>query len=486
MRGMLLSVVLLFSPAFSVAQGAIEADRFGEVLTVLAQCREAYYRLEDYRGTVLHTVQEADGGIREERIEIAFRKPGFMSFRWESGLYKGTALLARPGWNQGNLMLRLGEWFDFLTISVPATEMGEPFQPALRDMSDWLTALTALAQRPVTDRSLRMVEVQTVAPHLPEGKMRLSVPAFLIPFRDNTVSTYEFVIERGTGIPTELMLRGAGGEVRQHVTYTDLQVNVGLPTQLFMWEQTGEDPPLPPSGTAIDLRGFTQHWQRRYGEITDYRGTWIAETGHEDTAQRMQVAFKFRKPLDLYLQWESGQGRFQEALFRQGWNDGRVRVRRALWGIPVIGDIAPEDALTQWGDASFLTTFGIHHLVERLQEQLLRGWLRAELQTRFLGVQRHDGRPCYVLAFDFPTGPGREYASARIVTTWDIAERLLIQYESFETTEPAERLQERHEFLAVQINAALTDRDFDAANPDYGFLLFRRAPWIDRFLTGRD
>jgi hypothetical protein len=263
-------------------------------------------------------------------------------------------------------------------------------------------------------------------------------------------------------------------------------MNVGLPTQLFMWEQTGEDPLLPPSGAAIDLRGFTQHWQRRYGEITDYRGTWVAETGYEGTSLRMQAAFKFRKPLDLYLQWEPGWGRFQEALFRQGWNDGRVRVRRTLWGIPVIGDIAPEGAPTQWGDVSFLTAFGIHHLVERLQEQLLRGWLRAELQTRFLGVQRHDGRPCYVLAFDFPTGPGREYASARIVTTWDIAERLLVQYESFETTEHAERLQERHEFLAVRVNAALSDLDFDAANPAYGFLLFRHAPWIDRFLTGRD
>ena len=483
---MLLMVALLLAPATGFAQGVIEADRFGEVLKVLAQCREAYYRLEDYRGTVLHTVREAEGGTREERIEIVFRKPGFLSFRWDSGLYKGTALLARPGWNQGNLMLRLGEWFDFLTISVPATEMGEPFQPALRDMSDWLTALTALAQRPVTDRSLRMVEVQMVAPNLSEGKMRLSVPAFLIPFRDNTVATYEFVIERGTGIPTELMLRGAGGEVRQHVIYTDLQVNVGLPTQIFSWEQTGEDPALTPSGTTIDLRGFTQHWQRRYGEITDYRGTWIAETGDEGTAQRMQAAFKFRKPLDLYLQWESGRGRFQEALLRQGWNDGRVRVRRTVWGIPLIGDSAPDDTFTQGEEASLLTTFGIHRLIERLQEQLFRGWLRAELQTRFLGVQRHDGRSCYVVAFEFPTGPGREYAAARIVTTWDIAERLLVKYESFATTERDQRLQERHQFLAVQVNTALRDHDFEAANPAYGFLLFRRTPWIDRFLTGRD
>lgn len=479
-------LAFLCAPALGAAQGAGEADRLREVLTVLAQCREAYYRLEDYRGTVLHTVREANGDEREERMDIAFRKPGFLSLRWESGLHKGTTLLTRPGWNQGNLMLRLGEWFDFLTISVPATEMGEPFQPALRDMSDWLTALTALAQRPVTDRSLRMVAVQTAAPQLAEGKMRLSVPAFLIPFRDNTVATYEFVIERGTGIPTELLLRGTAGEVRQHVTYTDLQVNVGLPTQRFSWEQPGEDPPPTPRGTAIDLRGFTQHWQSRYGEITDYQGTWIVETGQAETAQPMQVAFKFRKPFDLYCRWGPGEGRFQEALMRQGWNGGRVRVRKTVWGMPVIGDLALEGNLTPWGEMSVLTEFGMHRLVARLQEQLLRGWLHAELQTRFLGVQGHEGRPCYVIAFDFPLGAGGADGSSRIVTKWDIAERLLVVYESFVKTESGERAQERHAFVALQVNAALTDHDFDAANPDYGFLLFRRAPWLDRFLTGRD
>ena len=163
-----------------------------------------------------------------------------------------------------------------------------------------------------------------------------------------------------------------------------------------------------------------------------------------------------------------------------------MRGRRAVWGIPLIGDFAPGGELAQWGKVSFLTEFGLHRLVDRLQDQVLRGWLRAELRTRFLGVQRHDGRPCYVIAFDFPAGPGRDYASARIVTTWDIAERLLVKYESFETSEQGERLQERHEFVAVRVNTALSDRDFDAANPDYGFLLFRHAPWVDRFLTGRD
>lgn len=484
MKNVLL-LVILFVPFLTPpeASGEMGVDRFGEVLKALAQCQEAYYRLEDYRGTLVHEVGEANGTTREEQIEVMFRKPGFFSLGWQSGPYKGTKLLVRPGWNQGNLLLRLGEWFDYVTVSMAATEIGEPFVPALRDLSEWLTALVALAQRPVTDRSLRMLTVDTVAPNLPEGKILLSVPAFLIPFRDNTVATFEFAIERGTGIPSELVLRGASGEVRQRLTYTDLQVNVGLPTQIFTWQHDNEELLPVQNGTTIDLRGFAQHWQHRYGEIADYTGTWRAEVRHAGASKRTQIIFKFRKPFDLYLQWEPVENGIQEALFRQGWNDNRVRVRTSFWGVPLIGDVAPKEELVQWEEHSVIAEFGIHRLVEHLQEQLLRGWLRGELQTRFLGVQSHDGRPCYVLAFDFTVGAGRDYSSARIVTTWDVVERLLVKYETFA---PDGQLHERQEFQGIQLNVALPDRDFDTANPTYGFLLFQSAPWLDRFLTGRD
>ncbi len=146
-----------------------------------------------------------------------------------------------------------------------------------------MTALTTLAQRPALDPSLKLLEVHLSDPTLEEGQVLLSVPAFLIPFRDNTVSTYEFVIERGTGVPVELVLRGAGGEVRQRLTYTDLQVNGGVSMQAFDREtDTNGFRPLPQAEADIDVRGFLQNWQRRYGEVTDYTGVWVAEERRSD------------------------------------------------------------------------------------------------------------------------------------------------------------------------------------------------------------
>jgi hypothetical protein len=466
------------------ATAATPTESLAEVREILAQCQAAYHRLVDYRGTLRREVGEKRPLPSLDVIDVTFRKPSFLYLRWQAGAYKGTELLARPSWNRGNLLIRLGEWFEYVTASVPQTEASEPFIPGLKDVSEWLTALMSLAQRPISDRSLRQVEIRTAGPTLGEGRVLLSVPAYLIPFRDNTVASYEFLIERGTGVPFELVLRGAAGDVHQRLTYTDLQVNVGVPFQAFHWEERADGFRTLPRGEAdIDLREFIQNWQRRYGEIADYTGVWVTDEVWGGRRAHSQAVFKFRKPFDLYLNWSAdGRGR-REALFRQGWNKGRVRVRTALWGLPLIGDLAPDGYLARQGSHAPLTEFGLNRLVERLQEQLLRAWLQEELEARFLGVEGYEGHLCYALEFVFPTSRRREYSHLRVVTFWNIAQRIPVKYEAYDWTG---ELDERHEFRQLQLNTSLNDVDFDAANPAYGFLLFRRAPHLDRFLTGRE
>src|SRR5262245_45883697 len=225
----LCGVVLLLLAASCVPPSGLAAEesKSAGVQELLLTFQAAYCGRVDYRGTLGHEVGGGGAVLRQDLIDLTYRRPGFLSLRWKTGTFKGTALLSRLNWNRGSLLIRLGNWFDYLTFNVPPTEVGEPFVPGLKDLSEWLTALYSLTQRPATDRSLRQLEVRTADPNLAEGQVLLLVPAFLIPFRDNTVSTYEFVIERGTGVPMELVLRGAGGDIRQRMTYVDLQMNVG-------------------------------------------------------------------------------------------------------------------------------------------------------------------------------------------------------------------------------------------------------------------
>jgi hypothetical protein len=465
---------------FSVACG----DEFADLQNVLLQCQSAYHRVVDYRGLLRHEVEKGDIP-RGDTIEVTFRKPSFLLFRWQTGAFKGTTLLSRPAWNQGNFLIHLGEWFNFLTLSVPPTEIGEPFTPGLKDLSEWLTALAMLAQRSTTDRSLRQVELQSNDPRLAEGYVSLSVPAFLVPFRDNSVSTYEFVIERGTGIPMELILRGAPGDISHRLVYEQLQINVGVPVQTFAWEEQGEGGRnLPRDEAEIDVRGFIQNWQQRYVEIADYTGTWMLEERWGNRLHRNSASFKFRKPFDVYLSWEANENRGRrEALFRQGWNNGRVRVRSSLNGIPIIGDLDPNGYLARWGYQHPLTEFGLNRMVEVLQEYLLREWLRGGLGVRFRGVFDCFGQLCYAIEFTFLRHPDTEYAPSRVLIYWDITARLPVRYEEFDWED---RMRERQEFRGLQLNTSVRDIDFDAANPAYGFLLFPHAPQLDRFLTGRD
>lgn len=476
--------LLLLALLGGFPHGITHAEPPSELQEILLQCQSAYRRLVDYRGIVRHEVSEGGKVEREDEIEVTFRKPSFLLLRWQAGLFKGTSLLSRPSWNRGNLLIQLGGWFDFLTLNVAPTDISEPFTPSLRDLSEWLTALSMLAQRSSTDRSLRQVELQTTAPSLAEGYVSLTVPAFLVPFRDNTVSAYEFIVERGTGMPMELLLRGAGGEVRQRLTYRDLQVNTGALAQSFEWDEKVEGGKVAPREEAdLDVRGFIQNWQHRYVEITDYTGEWRLEERWGDALRRSFANFKFRKPFDVYLLWTAADGSNREALYRQGWNNGRVRVRTTLGGIPLIGDLDPDGYLVRWGARHSLTEFGLNRLVESLQDQLLREWLRGNLSVRFRGVQDCAGQLCYAIEFSFARTPDNEGAPARVVTYWDIATRLPVTYEEYDWEE---RLRERQEFRRLRLNVSLRDSDFDAANPAYGFLLFPQAPQFDRFLTGRE
>ena len=152
-------------------------------------------------------------------------------------------------------------------------------------------------------------------------------------------------------------------------------------------------------------------------------------------------------------------------------------------GLPVTGDLEPEGYLARRELQYPITAFGLNQLVERTQTQLLEGWLQDELEARFLGVQTYTGQSCYVFEFVFPNSRWRVYPYYRILEYWDIARRVPIRLQLFDWND---RLVEGHAFHQLRLNVSLGDTDFDAANPGYDFLLFRRFPWLDWFLTGRD
>lgn len=476
------SCCVLLSPFCVLSE--VRGDQKATVATVLRQSTAAYYRLVDYRGTLKHRIWEKGGAYNEHEIEVAFRKPAFLRMEWQTGLYEDTTLITRPTRAFRAVFIKLGGWFDFLRVAVPTTEISEPFSPALKDINAWLHALRALHQRPLQDRSLQLLRLQVVDPEIADGRVILTVPAFLIPFRDNAVDTYEFTIEKGTGLPLELVLRGASGEVQQRISYLDLETNIGIRQNAFSPDDS-ETPErgLVRVGTELDVRGFTQNWLRRSGEIRDYTGLWVTEDRSDNRLVRRKASFKFRKPLDVYLVWGKDGGGLKEALFRTGWNGGRARVRGSLLGVPVVGDVIPGGSWMRRRFRHPIDNFGFGRTVERLQNQLLQGWLRGELEVQFRGIRAHDDRPCYVLEFVFPNSQWRTHPHYRLVLHWDIEYRVPVKQEAYDWSN---QLETRQGFEDLRFNVSLKDKDFEPSNPEYDFLFFRSVPWLDWFLTGRN
>jgi hypothetical protein len=262
----------------------------------------------------------------------------------------------------------------------------------------------------------------------------------------------------------------------------NLEVNIRIPQQTFARAYDAVvGSSLTRTGTDLDVRGFTQSWRRRSGEIRDYTGVWATETRQGNHLVRRQAAFKFRKPFDVYMAWDGGTGKLRETLFRQGWNGDRVRVRASLFGLGMIGDLAPDSYWVQRESRFSIMEFGFDEIVKRLRIQ--QGWLQGELEVQFRGIQTFDGRPCYVLEFTFPNSQWRGHPYSRIVVHWDIVHRVPVKQEAYDWSN---QLDARSGLQDLRFNVSLDNTDFDAANPEYGFLLFRQVPWLDWFLTGRE
>ena len=449
----------------------------------LARCAATYDRLRDYRGVVEREVWDDPNHPRRDVIAIRFRRPSSLRLEWREGLYRGTTVVADAAWDPGALRVRLGGWFDYLTVSMPLTAVHEPFITATKDLSEWLSALSDLLRRSASAPVARLLRVREEAGA--PGRVILELPAFLVPFQtDEEVMVYEMVIDLYRGVPVELALRGVGGEVRQRVRYVELETNVGVPEQAF--DTGGARPGLPAASQGeaeLDLRGFFNNWQSRYAQIADYTGELIVEERRGRALEAQRLAFKFRKPFDVYLRSAGDGPAAFEALYRDGWNAGRVRVRATRWGVPLVGDFDPGGYLARRQYHYPVTEFGLARMVERAQRDVLSAWLDGELGVLFAGVKDCHGRLCYAIEFFFPPSQWREYAFSRVVTFWDIEERLPVRGESYDWSG---RLHERYTFSSLQVNVALTERDFDAANPEYRFVLFHGLPWLDRFLTGRD
>jgi hypothetical protein len=171
------------------------------------------------------------------------------------------------------------------------------------------------------------------------------------------------------------------------------------------------------------------------------------------------IAFRFKRPRMVHMRWIKKPFAGREVLYVEGWNGNRLRVHEGglLGLIPVSLD--PRGSLAMKGNRHAVTEAGIESLVARIAENVRRGLVAREIETRDAGDAVVYGRATRRLEGVFPKSGQGKYYCRRAVLSFDLERRVPILAEIYDWDET---LIERYGYEDLKLDVGLSDADFAA------------------------
>lgn len=198
-----------------------------------------------------------------------------------------------------------------------------------------------------------------------------------------------------------------------------------------------------------------------------------------DVGREQKIDLKFRHADEsagisksIYMKWQTGD-RGREVIYVDGLNNGKMLVHAGGWKariLPVLS-LDPNGAIAMSEARHPITEAGLEHLTSK--------WLRVRLSDEGQsGIQYHvepaefDGRNGY--KFSVTYSDKSQNGDYRKCELWIDSERNIplasVNYTwSVETATDAQTMVERYEYRNVELNANLSDVDFDRTNRRYAF-----------------
>jgi outer membrane lipoprotein-sorting protein len=194
-----------------------------------------------------------------------------------------------------------------------------------------------------------------------------------------------------------------------------------------------------------------------YAAVTDYSGTYEKEERAISNGELQRMRLFFRKPLDVRLEWlDDGGGVDQIAVYRDGFNNGRLLVRRRGVFGSLLGTLRldPNGSRAKEDSRHPITEIGIGYLIARVDQELRD----RRLTVRSVVEELLEGAPADRFEFESATTGFAGVENARRAIAWvDRNLRLPVQVELLDARGT---LVERHRFKSVRVNVGLTDSTF--------------------------
>jgi hypothetical protein len=178
------------------------------------------------------------------------------------------------------------------------------------------------------------------------------------------------------------------------------------------------------------------------------------------------IFLKFKKPFSLYMKWIEAPYKGSELLYVAGWNENRVRAHRGGFWRFITRNLDPRDPELMASNLRPVTDIGIGQLVKTVAVNVRTAINADELGFSERGEESVYGRNTRIVELVFPKDGSGGYEGRRFVINQDVQSKILVRIRVYDRDD---QLVENYGYENLDLDAGLTDADFDPAHSDYRF-----------------
>lgn len=172
-----------------------------------------------------------------------------------------------------------------------------------------------------------------------------------------------------------------------------------------------------------------------------------------------------KKPFSLYMKWIEEPYKGSELLYVAGWNEGRIRAHRGGVLSFIIHNLYPMDPKLMANELHPVTSTGIGYFLKAVLN--MRKAINAgDLTFSEKRKEKVYGRNTRALEVNFPKEKVKAYDGWRFVINQDVESKILVRMKIYDQDD---QLIEYYGYGNLNLNAPLTNADFDPKNPEYYF-----------------
>ena len=223
-------------------------------------------------------------------------------------------------------------------------------------------------------------------------------------------------------------------------------------------------------GTAQGQTGpekWLQEAELAYASVTNYTAIFHKQQLVDGKLLHDDAIFiKFRKPYSLYMRWLAAPKKGCELLYVEGWNQNRAMVHKNGFFGFITRNLEPNSPRLMVGNLRPCTNTGLGFLVQTVAINVRKAIQAGALTFNERGEEIVYGRETQRLEVVFPKDKIKGYDAYRFIINQDVKSRILVRIQTYDW---GDQLFENYAYEELNLDARLTDADFNPDNPDYHF-----------------